>query len=59
MSTPGYSLFRCPDCELPMRLISVKPVPSAQNTDEITYRCEVRLTEIKHQAKTKSLDWKS
>jgi hypothetical protein len=38
LSKPGYSLLPCPDCGLPIRLMSVVPA-SVPGTDEITYWC--------------------
>jgi hypothetical protein len=41
----GYSFLPCPDCGLPIRLVSVAPA-SAPNIDEITYWCEPCQSEI-------------
>jgi hypothetical protein len=38
LSKPGYSLLPCPDCGLPIRLMSVVPA-LVPDTDEMTYWC--------------------
>jgi hypothetical protein len=54
LSKPGYSLPPCPDCGLPIRLVSVVPA-LVPDTDEITYWCEPCQQEITRQVGQMSL----